>query len=319
MKTARGMVSKAAATGMSILCASLLSVTASFAAEVGVVWKGKSGMAERVLAGVQERLGEDSAGIKLEIHKAVESDEEFEAIIEAYQDSKQGMIVMRSNGARYLGQNPPSIPAFIGAANHPQALGTISNMDAPEGNITGVTYYLPLEGPLQSFMTMAPGVESFLLFTQHGHPSSAIDWNGTKEACDAIGIKCAQATATDHEQLAAIMEREAGNYDAFILGNQNVIFSGASIVIESAAAKPVFSYAEKGVTDGALGGIAASDHKLGRMLAESVIAVLVDDKPVSAVPVKTDPEPSVLVNMKTASELGIEIPFQVLNSAKIIE
>ena len=319
MKTARGMVSKAAVTGMSVLCASLLSVTASFAAEVGVVWKGKSGMAERVLAGVQERLDEDSAGIKLEIHKAVESDEEFEAIINSYQDSKKGMIVLRSNGAKYLGKNPPSIPAFIGATNHPQALGAVENMDAPEGNITGVTYYLPLEGPLQSFMTMAPGVESFLLITQPGHPSSEIDWKGTKEGCEAIGIKCEQAGAADHEQLAAIMDREAGNYDAFILGNQSAIFSGASIVVEAADGKPVFSYSETGVNDGALGGIAPSDHKLGRMLAESVVAVLVEDKPVSAVPVKTDPEPSVLVNMNTAGALGIEVPFQVLNSAKIIE
>ena len=319
MKSVRRIISKAAATGLSAAFASLFAVSTAYAINVGVVWKGKSGMAERVLAGFQERLDEASVGINVELHKAVPSAEKLDQIVKSYENSKQGMLVLRSNGAKYLSKNPPSIPAFIGAANHPKALGVIRNLDAPEGKVTGVTYYIPLEGPLQSFMAMAPGVESFLLLSQTGHPASAIDWKGTKKACDAIGIRCGQAYAANHDELAAVMAREAGSYDAFILGNQANIFAGTSLVMKAAGNKPVFSYAEKGVDNGALGGITPSDHKLGRMLADSVIAVLINNEPIDQVPVKTDPEPSVLVNMRTAGKLGIEIPLDILNSAKIIE
>jgi putative ABC transport system substrate-binding protein len=43
------------------------------------------------------------------------------------------MVILRSNGAKWLGENLPSVPTFIGGCNNPVQLGSLKNMQAPEG------------------------------------------------------------------------------------------------------------------------------------------------------------------------------------------
>lgn len=291
----------------------------AFAVDVGVVWQGKSSMASTILSGIQEQLAESNADIKLEVMEAVETQEDLDKAVKAFETSKQGIIVLRSNGSAYLAGNQPSIPTFIGGGNHPEALGVMKDMKAPEGNITGVTYALPLEGPLQSFMSITPEVSSFLLLSQTNYPSSPIDWKGTKSACEALEIECAQAFAASRDELIKVVEENVGKYDAFILGNQSTVFSNADAVVSASGGKPVFSYAEKGVAGGALGGIVADDRKLGHMLAKSVVSVLIDQKSIKSVPVKMDDEPRVIINMTAVGELGIDLPADIFEIAEFVE
>jgi len=288
--------------------------------QVGVAWAGKSGMAKRVLAGVKDRLAELSADIKLEVKGELANIDELHSIAGGFQSSgKNGMIILRSNGSGYLAKNPPSIPTFIGGNNHPVQLGSVDNMEAPGGNVTGVTYYLPITNTLDSFTSIAPNVGSFLLISQANYISSSIDWDGTNKACKELGLSCAQIEVSNRDEVIAAVKANVGKYDAFIMGNQSAAFDNTDAAIEAAGGKPVFSFAEKGVLLGALGGVIADDNKLGRMLADSMIEVLVNGKAIKEVAVKMDPEPTLLINMKTAQQLGVEPPVELLGVARIIE
>jgi putative ABC transport system substrate-binding protein len=68
-----------------------------------------------------------------------------------------------------------------------------------------------------------------------------------------------------------------------------------------------------------LGGFVAEDQKLGRMLAESLVDVVIKGKKIGAVPVKVDPKPMFYVNAKTAQKIGVEVPFQILQAATVVE
>ena len=81
----------------------------------------------------------------------------------------------------------------------------------------------------------------------------------------------------------------------------------------------MLSYTNKPVHAGALGGFVAEDVKLGYMLAESLVDVLVKGKAIKDVPVKMDPNPKFFVNAKTAERLGVEIPYEILAAATVIE
>jgi len=80
---------------------------------------------------------------------------------------------------------------------------------------------------------------------------------------------------------------------------------------------PMFSYADKPVKSGAVAGIAADDIKLGAMLAESVVDVMVRDKPIAQVPVKLDPQPKLTVNDGMMRSLGFNFPEAILKEATI--
>lgn len=289
------------------------------AAEIGVAWVGKSGMALRVLGGFEKGMKEMAPDISMDVHKELGTLDDLAALVETFQREKQGMVILRSNGAKWLGTNPPSIPTFIGGCNNPVQLGAMKNMEAPEGKITGVTYFLPVETQFETFKAILPGMTSLLLLYGSKNPSQAIDRKETQAICKTLGLEYHEKGVETREQAIAAVKELGGSVSFVILGNQALVIDNAKDIVAAAGKTPVVSYSSKPVKDGALGGFVADDETLGMMLADSVVDVLVKGKAIKDVPVKVDPAPKFYVNAKTAQTLGVEIPFEVLQAAKVIE
>ncbi len=299
---------------------SILTCQASFAQEVGVAWMGKSSMASAVLAGVQDRLKEIAPTIRLDIHAELGSIDEMDAVVKGFaRENKAGQIILRSSGTVYLRDYPPTIPSFIGGNNHPVKLGTLKSMESPQGLVTGVTYFIPIIETIESFMLLHPYMDSILLLSQANYVSSAIDWEGTEQACIEFGFRCEQAMAGSREELKEIILEKGHLFSAIVMGNQSRIFDNTDVIIENNSETPLFSYAAKGVAKGAAGGVIADDHKLGGMLADSLVDVIINGKKVSEVPVKIDDEPVLMVNIEAITRYGLDFPASLLNVAEIIE
>ena len=144
--------------------------TAASATEIGVAWAGKSGMAVRVSDGFAQGMKELAPDIKIEYKKDLGTMEELADVAGKWEKEKNGMVLLRSNAAKWLGQNPPSIPTFIGGCNNPTELGAVKDLQAPEGNITGVTYYLPVDSQFDIFQAIIPDLKSVLLLLGDGTP-----------------------------------------------------------------------------------------------------------------------------------------------------
>lgn len=287
--------------------------------EIGVAWAGKSGMAKRIAEGFIEGVKELNLDVKIEFHKELASVADLAAVAAKWQKEKQGMVLLRSNAAKWLAKNPPTIPTFIGGCNHPSRLGVVKNLQAPEGNITGVTYYLPAASQFDVFKEIIPDLKSVLLLLEKGHPSALIDQEGTKAACSKLGIRYNEKFSETRAETIAAVKHYRGKVSAIILGNQALIFDDAENIVAAANETPVLSFSSKPVKVGALGGLAADDTKLGYMLAYSVADVLARGKNIKTVPVKVDPDPKLYLNANTALRLQIEIPFHLVEAATVIE
>lgn len=308
--------------GMVIGLASLFIITIASiasAADVGVAWVGKSGMAKRVTAGFEKGLSEIGQDINVEFVKELGSLDELSTVVQRFQKEKQGMVILRSNGAKWLGKNLPSVPTFIGACNNPVQLGSLKNMQAPEGKITGVTYFLPVATQFDTFQAILPDMKSVLLLLGAGNPSAEIDRKETQDICSKLGLQYhAKEIDTKEKALSAIKEYQA-KVSMLIIGNQAKVIDIAKDIVAAAGNIPVVSYSSKPVKDGALGGFVADDETLGYMLAQSVVDVLLKGTAIKDVPVKVDPKPNFYINVKTAQRLGVDIPLEVLEAATVIE
>jgi putative ABC transport system substrate-binding protein len=203
-----------------------------------------------------------------------------------FKQKYKGQIIIRSNAAKWLGKNPPAIPTFIGGCNHPGALGAVKNLEAPEGNITGVTYFLPVETEFEIFKAVLPGLKSVLLLVEKGHAGSPIDQEGTKKTCAKMGIEYNEKVAANIDEAVAAAKAMAGKVSAIIIGTQAKLTDKTEMIVAAAGDTPVLAYSSKPVQAGALAGFAADDVRLGMMLAESVVDVLLKGKTVKDVPVK---------------------------------
>lgn len=288
-----------------------------FAVDIGVAWEGKSGMANNVMKGFNE--GIKGSGINVELQKDLASPAELEKVMARFQKEKAGMVILRSTGAELLIKNPPSIPTFIGACNHPAKVGVIKNMKAPEGKITAVSYYIPGKTHLEVMKSILPQMKSVMLLMEKGHPSAPIEEDETKSACSSMGIAYHGKMCTSVDELVSTVKDNRDKVSVFIIGTQALVFDNTARIVDTAGKTPVFAYSEKPIKAGALGGYVADDEKLGKMLAASVLDVLVKGKAMKDVPVKFDPQPVFYLNGKTYSKLGLEIPPNVLGAAKIIQ
>jgi ABC-type uncharacterized transport system substrate-binding protein len=78
---------------------------------------------------------------------------------------------------------------------------------------------------------------------------------------------------------------------------------------------PVIGVNEYDVRYGALFSIVTSDAQWGRQ-AVAMAKKIMDGTPVSAIPMESVTKGSLLINAKTAEKLGIEIPYEILESAE---
>lgn len=307
----------------SIMLAILIFTAASsqlgFAASIGVAWEGQSGITNRVAQGFENGMKEFAPDVQIEYQKELDSIEKVAEFAVTWQKSKNGMVILRSSGAKWLGKNPPSIPSFIGGCNHPGELGAVKNFQAPEGNITGVTYFIPVEKQFDIFKVILPNMTSVLLLIEKGHPSSVIDQEETKAYCAKSGLQYHEQACATLEDLVKAVNEFKDKVSAIIIGNEALVIDNAKAIVDAAGNTPVLSYSSNPVKQGAVGGFAADDVKLGYMLAQSVADVVVKGKAVKDVPVKVDDAPKFFINVKSVEKHGIKIPFTILKAATMIE
>jgi len=293
----------------------------SHAVDIGIVWMGESSMTQRIEKGFIEEFKKmaPDADIEKQHIEGIQDYESFEKVVRRYEKEKDGMLLLRSNGSKWLSENKTHIPTFIGATNNPAVIGSVKNLTEPEGNVTGVTYYLPHENQFEVFKMLIPNLKSVLLLLQKGHASTIVDRKGTQEACRKLNIKYYEVESESIEDSISAIEKLRGNISAVIIGTNNINVERTPLIIEAAQNLPVLAYTDKPVKNGALAGLAPNDRKRAKLLAESVYDVLIKGKPIKAVPVKTDPNPKFLLNPKVAERLQVQLTYELLRYATILE
>lgn len=301
-----------------ILISALMAPGAALAADkqIGVMWMGESGVAKDVTRGLLQGMKSKAPAIDMEFKIELPGEDAAGPIYLKWQKEKDAIVFLRSSGARYMGKNHPRIPGFIGGCSHPTLLGAVYNLEAPEGMITGVTYYLDAARKVAVFKRLFPEMKRLGLIVQGSHPSSPIDRSETRAACEAMGIDYREALCETETDVLIQGKAMAGDVDLLVMGSQAVVNS-AIPRLAGLVDTPIATYLDRSVEGlGAVCALAADNEKLGGMLADSIISVLIDGKPVSDVPVKRDPDPVFLLNMTMVKKLGIAVPDDVAAMAK---
>lgn len=308
---------------MIIIVVLIVSGTMATAAplKLGITWIGESLMVNEVVKAFREKITELVPEVEIEVQKVPE-DDNYEAlgrVIARFEQEKDGMIVPRSQELQWFRTHPPTIPTFFAVVTYPGELGVVKNLEAPEGNITGVLLYIPTEQQFEIFQALLPNLKSVLLLLQEGHPVTQFDRMETQAVCKRLGLTYYESVCTTQAEIIAAVEAYRDKVSAVIIGSNNLADSNTEQIVTAAGATPVLAYGARPVGKGALGGFAVDITVIGRLLAESVVEVLVKGKAINEVPIKTDPNPTFFVNIKTAERLGIKIPYNILKAATIVE
>lgn len=293
----------------------LLAQTSS-AQKIGVLWMGQSGMTRDVILGFDKKIAEIAPEIEIEYAKELPSLDTAKIVFNKYMKDKDGVVFLRSSGAKFLAKQKMIKPGFIGGCNHPVFFQIVKSLDSPpEKNITGVTYYIPAQYQFMLFKLAFAKIKSICLVLEKDHPGTIVDKFSTEMICAKLKIKYYEIQASSTDEIAKKIELYKNKVDLFILGSEALCMDNAEFISDKALPIPTVAYSKEAVKNGALLAYAANDFKLGEELAISVTDVIKNGKKVSQIPIKTDTKPQVFVNMNALAKLKIDLGENVLGSA----
>jgi len=185
-----------------------------------------------------------------------------------------------------------SLPIVFCAGTDPVALGLVNSFAKPGGRLSGV----------------------------YNHPRRLTAIESSKlgrEAARKMGIQLIERHVTSDEELQNnVRTLKGGEADAYLAVSDPIASNQSQVIIEAAITKrlPTMFDFRLHVTKGGLSTYTVSLHEVGRLSAKYVQRVLAGMKP-SELPVQGVDKIELVLNLKTAKQIGLTIPPNVLARA----
>jgi putative tryptophan/tyrosine transport system substrate-binding protein len=209
-----------------------------------------------------------------------------------------------------------TIPIVFGIGADPVALGLVESLKRPGGNLTGVTRMNLELGPkrLQILHELVPAARTLAFLVNPDNPNAMRSVGVMQEGARSIHIQLMVVSANRETDLdrafSEIVSAGAGGVAIapdpfFFLHNERL---GKLALAHRLPA--IFEYREF-VAAGGLAGYGGNSNEAHRLLAEYAARILKGEKPAD-LPVQQYGRFELILNLKTAKELGLTVPRQLI-------
>ena len=216
------------------------------------------------------------------------------------------------------------IPVVTQGGFDPVEIGLVASLNRPGGNITGVTNLGLALGPkrLEVMHELIPTAKIFALLINPEHPNARAQISQMQEAARTLGleIRVVPAVAVQDFDKAFTSLTHAGAR-ALIVGAGQPFTTRAPELGELAARHkvPAISESHEFVTAGGLMSYSGSREDAFRLAGRYVARILKGEKPAD-LPIAQSTKVELMINMKAAKVLGLNIPLPLLGRAdEVIE
>jgi len=272
-----------------------------------------------------EKLGWiDGRNVRIDLRYAADDPSRIRALASELLRLGPDVIVTNSNLITSIFQSEVgSTPMVFVSVSDPVGSGFVTDLARPTGNITGFANFQPSMGGkwLEMLREVAPSVERAGLII-HPEPPNIGYLKSAEEAAPAIKIRLTGLNVHSSADIERAIEGFAGESHGGLIIAPNVVTFANSGLITALSARyrlPAiypFAFFAKGGGLISYGFDAADQFRQG---AGYVDKILRGAKP-SDLPVQHPTKFEIVVNLKTAKTLGIDIPGTILARAdEVIE
>ncbi|MBI3635492.1 MAG: ABC transporter substrate-binding protein [Candidatus Rokubacteria bacterium] len=239
--------------------------------------------------------------------------------------SNVDVIVTRGTPAVMAARNATrTIPIVMAASGDPLGTGVVAGLVTSGGNVTGLSAFTSelSSKRLQLLREAVPGSARIGALLNSGNPAGEAEWKAIERATGSVGIRAALLDVRNAEDLgrafdAAIERRLA----AVIVGLDTVMQNNVGRIVDLAAKHrlPAMFASREFVEAGGLIAYGVSYPDLYRRAAAYVDKVLKGAKPAD-LPIEQPMKFELVINLRTASTLGVTIPPSLrLQADRVIE
>jgi ABC-type uncharacterized transport system substrate-binding protein len=212
-----------------------------------------------------------------------------------------------------------NIPIVFCAGTDPVVVGLVDSFANPGGRLTGVySSTADLTGKrLEILKEIIPKLRRVVTFY---NPRRALSIESAKEArkeAQRLGVAVVERHIASVEELqAAVRALRVGEVDAIFAVPDPMVVNQAQLIIDTAKVKrlPTMFFFPSEVLKGGLASYSVDLHAVGRVSAKHVQRILTGVKP-QDLPVEGIDKIEMVINLKTAKQIGLTIPPNVLARA----
>jgi putative tryptophan/tyrosine transport system substrate-binding protein len=217
-----------------------------------------------------------------------------------------------------------SIPIVFVVGGDPINLGIVSSLNHPGGNITGVTFLAStlVSKRLELLRELVPGATMIGFLVNAANPTSDAQISEIQAAARGLAIDVLVLKASSERDIdAAFASFIQQRVNAVLLGSDAFFFSRRDDVVGLAArhSVPVIYYLREYAMAGGLISYGTDITDSYRLAASYVGRILKGEKP-GDLPVQQSVKFELVINLKTAKALGLDVPLQLQQLAdEVIE
>ena len=217
-----------------------------------------------------------------------------------------------------------TIPIVFSVATDPIAMGLVASLSRPAGNATGVANLMVELGQkqLELLHELVPAVKIMAVLVNPNFPAAEHQARDMQAAAHKLGLELHVMHASTERELevvfAKMVDLHVGAFaitaDAFFLNRREQI-----IALAAHHSLPATSPWGEAAAAGGLMSYGTSDTESYRQLGSYAGRILKGEKP-AELPVQQSTKFELIINLKTAKTLGIEVPLSMLMRVdKVIE
>jgi putative ABC transport system substrate-binding protein len=235
------------------------------------------------------------------------------------------LIVTRGTPAARAAKNATeTIPIVMAAIGEPLGMGVVAGLARPGGNVTGLSAFVTeLAGKrVELLRELRPGHSVAAFFHNMGNPVVPQQWDETQKAAQALGIEVVLLDVRTKDDIPAAFETASARHiDTLLVGIDALIQEHGQLIADLAAKHRLAAiYPSREFVDaGGLMAYGVSYPDLYFRTATFIDRIFHGAK-AGDLPVEQPTKLELIINLKAAKGLGLEVPPILLSRAdQVIE
>ena len=243
-------------------------------------------------------------------------------IIQSFIDADVDLIFsITTPGTLVAKEMTNEIPIVFSVNTFPVESGVIDSLESSGNNIVGTRNYVPVARQYSACEKIYQDTNTLAFVHRKGEPNSVAQYLEMKGFLKRKEINIIDIAAVDLSDMRQQLESNIDSVDTIFSACDTLTHSlgGEELIVEFSKKhkKPSFACNKEGTIRGHLMGNIADFYVIGKISGRQAALILRGAKP-SSLLTESPAEDYLIINTKTAADLGINIPQYVLDDAEEI-
>lgn len=236
-------------------------------------------------------------------------------------DAPDVLVGISTPSAQALASATSELPVVFTAVTDPVSAKLVDKMEAPGGNVTGLSDMSPVGQHLDLMKEIKPNATRVGVVYSPGESNAAALLGMLRSEAEGRDLEIVEAAAVTSADMMTATRSIAGEVDFIYAPTDNNVASAIKTIVAvgESAGVPVFAGANTYVPEGATVGLGFDYAQIGEQTADYVVQILEGANPAD-MPATVASGSDLVLNLGAAEKIGLEIPQSVRDRAtEVIE